>query len=433
MANSRQVPPPPTHPPGPGYGQQGHVAFASYVPSVSLDEDTPQGQRRIFDSMMISRGGAPAPMQPQHRSGRGSAQNSTKQSRKSKKEKRAQEQNAPNAWDGQQKNAGWDHQENSAWEQENSQWEKEGYGWTQQEADWGGKQEADWGGKQEAAWDQDQWDSGEAGRDDMYGDGHMDNADWNDATGRRNHQHQGTLSSPFFQPPNGGSPYSRTMAYAKGTAQNPPDARSPASLLARKRSNTINEYTNLESLESYEEALKPVESAFWGRERKARDRIHWQFPHEKDERVRHALEWLYGHSRSVAIFGVSISLSPVIFFLLLNDFQLNKFLQTRERGALFINAAYDSPTGGGPGLYWLMYDDVVETRDRLLQESVGFYDPSIQVVVFVFLPSKSGNSLAMWRRKVTVPDSIRLTHLREIDLVKVTLRKDYPVLVDEMR
>ena len=80
-----------------------------------------------------------------------------------------------------------------------------------------------------------------------------------------------------------------------------------------------------------------------------------------------------------------------------------------------------------------MYDDVVETRDRLLQESVGFYDPSIQVVVFVFLPSKSGNSLAMWRRKVTVPDSIRLTHLREIDLVKATLRKDYPVLVDEMR
>ena len=122
-----------------------------------------------------------------------------------------------------------------------------------------------------------------------------------------------------------------------------------------------------------------------------------------------------------------------MYFLRSQRLQLNKFLQTRERGALFINAAYDSPTGGGPGLYWLMYDDVVETRDRLLQESVGFYDPSIQVVVFVFLPSKSGNSLAMWRRKVTVPDSIRLTHLREIDLVKATLRKDYPVLVDEMR
>jgi hypothetical protein len=100
---------------------------------------------------------------------------------------------------------------------------------------------------------------------------------------------------------------------------------------------------------------------------------------------------------------------------------------------LFINAAYDSPTGGGPALDWLTYENVVETRDRLLQESVGFYDPSIQVVVFVFLPSKSGNSLAMWRRKVTVPDSIRLTHLREIDLVKMTLKKDYPVLVDEMR
>jgi hypothetical protein len=113
--------------------------------------------------------------------------------------------------------------------------------------------------------------------------------------------------------------------------------------------------------------------------------------------------------------------------------QLNKFLQRRERGALFINASYDSPSGGGPALDWLGYDDVVETRDRLLQESVGFYDPSMQVIVFVFLPSKSGNSLAMWRRKVAVPNSVRLAHLREIDLAKAALRRDYPVLVDEMQ
>jgi hypothetical protein len=113
--------------------------------------------------------------------------------------------------------------------------------------------------------------------------------------------------------------------------------------------------------------------------------------------------------------------------------QLNKFLQTRERGALFINASYDSPSGDGPALDWVTYDDVVETRDRLLQESVGYYDPSMQVIVFVFLPSKSGNSLAMWRRKVAVPNSVRLAHLREIDLAKAALRRDYPVLVDEMR
>jgi hypothetical protein len=100
---------------------------------------------------------------------------------------------------------------------------------------------------------------------------------------------------------------------------------------------------------------------------------------------------------------------------------------------LFINASYDSPTGGGPGIEWLTYDDVVETRDRLLQESVGFYDPSTQVIVFVFLPSKTGNSLAMWRRKIAVPDSLRLRNLDEIDIVRAALRKDYAVLVDELR
>ena len=100
---------------------------------------------------------------------------------------------------------------------------------------------------------------------------------------------------------------------------------------------------------------------------------------------------------------------------------------------MFINASYDSPSGQGPALDWLTYEDVVETRDRLLQESVGFYDPSMQVFVFVFLPSKSGNSLAMWRRKVAVPNSVRLAHLREIDLAKAALRRDYPVLVDEIR
>jgi hypothetical protein len=117
----------------------------------------------------------------------------------------------------------------------------------------------------------------------------------------------------------------------------------------------------------------------------------------------------------------------------LNSLQLNKFLQTRERGALFINASYDAPAGTGPALDWLTYGDLVETRDRLLQESVGFYDPGIQVIVFVLLPSKSGNSLAIWRRKVAVPNSVRLSHLREIDLAKAALRKDYLVLVDEIR
>jgi len=202
------------------------------------------------------------------------------------------------------------------------------------------------------------------------------------------------------------------MAYANEMAEDPLDAYYPG--YSRKR-NTMHDYANIELLESYGESFKPVENAFFGRDRKARERIHWQFPHDKDERVRQTLEWLLDNAHNVGAFG------------------LNKFLQTRERGALFINASYDHPSGGGPALDWLAYEDVVGTHDRLLQESVGFYDPAMQVVVFVFLPSKSGNSLAMWRRKIVVPNSVRLAHLREIELAKAALRKDYPVFIDEMR
>jgi hypothetical protein len=39
----------------------------------------------------------------------------------------------------------------------------------------------------------------------------------------------------------------------------------------------------------------------------------------------------------------------------------------------------------------------------------------------------------MWRRKIAVPDSLRLRNLDEIDIVRAALRKDYAVLVDELR
>ncbi|KAI0291737.1 hypothetical protein BC826DRAFT_1021887 [Russula brevipes] len=395
----------------------------------------------IFDSLLNSRGGAPK--HPQQRSTRSSAQNSMhipKQSKKSKKERRAQEQNPTNVWGGQQENSAWGqdpsgmepenpgwNQGNPEWEQENTQWDGEGYGWDQQNPD--GKE------KQEHAWNQ--WGpGGEVGRDDLDSEGYTDSEGWNDVAGRRNHQrtvsspfvpgpigdspypmrnHRRTVSSPFVPGPIGGSPHpmsSRTMAYATATAQDSLEAFSPG--LSHKR-NTIEDSGNIESLESFGEAMRPVENAFFGRERKARDRIHWQFPHDKDDRVRQALEWLQDNAHGVGAFG------------------LTKFLQTRERGALFINASYDGQSGDSPALDWLTYEDVVETRDRLLQESVGFYDPAMQVIVFVFLPSKTGNSLAMWRRKVPVPNSVRLAHFREIDIARAALRKEYTVLVDEMR
>jgi len=71
--------------------------------------------------------------------------------------------------------------------------------------------------------------------------------------------------------------------------------------------------------------------------------------------------------------------------------------------------------------------------DRILQESVVFYDPAVQVIVFVFLPSKSGNSVAMWRRKIKVPNNTRLMLQAEITLAIASLRKEkhYVVHVDE--
>lgn len=69
--------------------------------------------------------------------------------------------------------------------------------------------------------------------------------------------------------------------------------------------------------------------------------------------------------------------------------------------------------------------------DRVLQESAAFYDPAVQVIVFVFLPSKSGNSVAIWRRKVKVPNNLRLAYQKEIRLALSALRKNYVIHVDE--
>ncbi|KAF8270993.1 hypothetical protein EI94DRAFT_1721669 [Lactarius quietus] len=409
VANGYQ--PPPRAPATP-YGQQHRVAFAgneSYAPPGDRAEMNPHAQRMIFESIINSRGGAPKQPQ-QQRSGRSTAQNSIhapKQHKKSKREKRAQEQSPQNDWGGQQENPGWGRQE-AGWPQQQQQdtgWPKKGSPeWAQPYAAPMAPAFPDGEGyndSEEGAWNDVAGPTGDYAMapGDPDGEGYIDSEEgsWNDEAGRRDFRR--TVSSAFVPAPIGDSPYampSRTMAFANGNAQDTLDAISPGLSLLR-------------------ESLEPVKNAFFGRDRKARDRIHWQFPYDKDERVRHALEWLNDHSHGIGAFG------------------LNKFLQTRERGALFINASYDAPAGTGPAIDWLSYADVVETRDRLLQESVGFYDPALQVIVFVLLPSKSGNSLAMWRRKVPVPSSVRLSHVREIELAKAALQRDYPVLVDEFR
>ncbi|KLO15890.1 hypothetical protein SCHPADRAFT_824062 [Schizopora paradoxa] len=167
--------------------------------------------------------------------------------------------------------------------------------------------------------------------------------------------------------------------------------------------------------ESLGAGLAPARLAFYNsKDRKARERIHWLFNPNKDERVSTLLAWIQEVSPSLGAFG------------------LNKFLQGRERGALFVNAEYrPAHSPEQPAFDWLTYDQIHPTFDRILQESIAYYDVHTQVLVFVFLLSKSGNSMAMWRRKLILPNNLRLTFGAQITQAKAGLRKQYPIYLDE--
>ncbi|KAG1755968.1 hypothetical protein EDB19DRAFT_1624889 [Suillus lakei] len=168
-------------------------------------------------------------------------------------------------------------------------------------------------------------------------------------------------------------------------------------------------------IESNGAAISPVAKAFFGRkERMAKDRFYWMFPPDKDRRVASLLAWIQSVSNGLGSFG------------------LHKFLQTRERGALIVNANFQpSESPNEPAFDWLTYPELQKTMDRTLQESVAFYDPSALVVVFVFLPSKSGKSLAIWRRKIAVPSNVRLAYQAQITQAIDSLKRDYEIHVDE--
>ncbi|KAL4075773.1 hypothetical protein J3A83DRAFT_4088600 [Scleroderma citrinum] len=173
--------------------------------------------------------------------------------------------------------------------------------------------------------------------------------------------------------------------------------------------------TDVHFTESHGNAINSVRNAFYNKARKAAERFHWLFPAEKDERVAALLDWIDTMAFAIASFG------------------LQKFLHTRERGALVVNADYVPPQGPNHyALDWMTWDQIQPTMDRVLQESVGYYNPSSHVIVFVYLPSPSGNSVAIWRRKLLLPDNIRLSHQAQITQVMSSLRKTYPVYVDEL-
>jgi len=136
-------------------------------------------------------------------------------------------------------------------------------------------------------------------------------------------------------------------------------------------------------------------------------------------------------SEGVAGFGVSGCSVPGSCTTLSFP-QLHKFLSTHGRGALFVNADYVSPQSPHePAFDWVSIDELKDTLDKILQESVALYDPAKQVVVFIFLLSKSGNSMAIWRRKIPVPEILQTAYKDEIAGVKAVLEPNYPVYVEE--
>lgn len=167
-------------------------------------------------------------------------------------------------------------------------------------------------------------------------------------------------------------------------------------------------------IESRGQALMHAQRAFFSRSRPAKERIYWAFNPNKDDRVASLLRWVQAMSNGLATIG------------------LQKFLQTGERGALITNADYRVGTPAQPAFDWINMAQLQLTLDRILQESVALYDPSMQVIVFVFLLSNSGNSMAVWRRKLPVPESLRQAYEQDIMAAKENLEQDYPVYVEEL-
>ncbi|KAH7344870.1 hypothetical protein B0J17DRAFT_702425 [Rhizoctonia solani] len=130
------------------------------------------------------------------------------------------------------------------------------------------------------------------------------------------------------------------------------------------------------------------------------ERIYWTMPPDHDERVRNRIRDVDKASRELALYG------------------LDMYLALGVKGAIMTNAGYHAPEWpDSPAYDWITFDDARKTGDKILQESIAFTDPSTTTLVFIFLMSRSGESMAIWRRKFTVPPSEQLS--RNLELRKV--------------
>ncbi|CUA76834.1 hypothetical protein RSOLAG22IIIB_02310 [Rhizoctonia solani] len=155
-------------------------------------------------------------------------------------------------------------------------------------------------------------------------------------------------------------------------------------------------------IESSGEGLIRAERALYAElsDRPVDERIYWTMPPDHDERVRNRIRDVDKASRELALYG------------------LDMYLALGVKGAIMTNAGYHAPEWpDSPAYDWITFDDARKTYDKILQESIAFTDPSKTTLVFIFLMSRSGESMAIWRRKFTVPPSEQLN--RNLELRKV--------------
>ncbi|KAF8338794.1 uncharacterized protein EI90DRAFT_2908495 [Cantharellus anzutake] len=204
--------------------------------------------------------------------------------------------------------------------------------------------------------------------------------------------------------------------YAGGSAWNDP---TPA------RSSTIKSYSRgfgstvpLDHDDRIQESggkgLSDAHHAMYGSHRLAQDRFMWILPYQHDPRVVSMHNFIEQSSSALAKLG------------------FHKYLNTREKGALFVNVDYTSeeaPTE--PAFDWLKFPDLQRTRDRTLQQSVAANNPAKTCLVFMFLVSKSGNSVGMWRRKIPVPQSLQTAYQDRVRRLESEVRdKVYVVKIE---
>ncbi|KZW04035.1 hypothetical protein EXIGLDRAFT_12460 [Exidia glandulosa HHB12029] len=182
------------------------------------------------------------------------------------------------------------------------------------------------------------------------------------------------------------------------------------------------------------QGIQDAWTALYGRHRPSIGRIHWMFSPNHDQSVQEVMHFIQDTQVKAE----------------LTEIALQQFIQHREPGCFFVNASYRLPhRPHTPGFDWLRYADVVcaippvvirfwtanaplsQTCDRTIQQSLMYYDPGEFALVFVFLVSETGNSMACWRRRIPIPQQMTARHRSEIAKIKAEMKKrNYKIYVD---